>query len=138
MNEAIKKLWVEALRSGKYEQGHEQLKCDGKHCCLGVLCELHATSTGQGEFVPNADSWGTDVYRVGEEQDEALPPLPVVQWAGLRNQDPGMGAEVLPSDIIEAVRAYSEEPSLARTSLSAVNDAGATFAQIADLIEKAL
>lgn len=41
--EAIKKVWVDALLSGKYEQGQNYLKQEsGKDfafCCLGVLAE---------------------------------------------------------------------------------------------------
>lgn len=34
----IKQKWLDALRSGQYEQGHGKLKTDdGKYCCLGVL-----------------------------------------------------------------------------------------------------
>lgn len=41
MNQEVKKLWVEALRSGKYKQGKHCLKTDdGRYCCLGVLCEV--------------------------------------------------------------------------------------------------
>lgn len=29
--------WVEALRSGKYQQGTGNLCLDNKYCCLGVL-----------------------------------------------------------------------------------------------------
>lgn len=37
----IKKAWLEALRSGKYEQGHQALRTvDSKFCCLGVLCDI--------------------------------------------------------------------------------------------------
>lgn len=33
--------WIEALRSGKYEQGTDRLQSiDCKYCCLGVLCEI--------------------------------------------------------------------------------------------------
>lgn len=32
--------WLEALESGKYEQGHHYLKRNSHYCCLGVLCEL--------------------------------------------------------------------------------------------------
>lgn len=40
MNPDIKRAWVEALRSGEYEQCYDALS-DGKgFCCLGVLCEL--------------------------------------------------------------------------------------------------
>lgn len=38
-NPEDKRLWVEALRSGKYAQGTEVLRSkDGKYCCLGVAC----------------------------------------------------------------------------------------------------
>jgi hypothetical protein len=40
MNE-IATQWVEALRSGNYEQGQERLRDgDDKRCCLGVLADV--------------------------------------------------------------------------------------------------
>lgn len=37
MNQSeFKQAWLEALRSGKYEQGFGQLYENGKYCCLGV------------------------------------------------------------------------------------------------------
>lgn len=39
--EKARRMWVRALRSGKYHWGKEQLHpTDDKHCCLGVLCEV--------------------------------------------------------------------------------------------------
>lgn len=32
--------WIEALRSGKYQQGRCFLKKENKYCCLGVLKEI--------------------------------------------------------------------------------------------------
>ena len=32
--------WIEALRSGEYQQGRRYLKKGDNYCCLGVLCEL--------------------------------------------------------------------------------------------------
>jgi len=32
--------WIDALRSGDYEQGVGTLNRDGKFCCIGVLCDL--------------------------------------------------------------------------------------------------
>ena len=46
MNARIKKLWVAALRSGKYKQGHGGLRDGDRFCCLGVLCDIHAKETG--------------------------------------------------------------------------------------------
>ena len=44
MNQEVKKIWVEALRSGKYQQGRGKLKRSDDlkptYCCLGVLCEV--------------------------------------------------------------------------------------------------
>ena len=40
MNPAAKKVWVKALRSGKFKQGKGKLKrYDETYCCLGVYCE---------------------------------------------------------------------------------------------------
>lgn len=35
-----RRMWVKALRSGKYAQGQGQLKTTDGYCCLGVLCDL--------------------------------------------------------------------------------------------------
>jgi hypothetical protein len=36
-----KQKWIEALRSGKYEQGESRLRSvEDCYCCLGVLCDL--------------------------------------------------------------------------------------------------
>lgn len=32
--------WVDALRSGEYEQGKEYLEDDNKYCCLGIACSI--------------------------------------------------------------------------------------------------
>jgi hypothetical protein len=32
--------WLDALRSGNYKQGKEELCCNGMYCCLGVASEL--------------------------------------------------------------------------------------------------
>jgi hypothetical protein len=47
-NKGLVKKWVEALRSGKYQQGRSSLRAKGipialaqdKFCCLGVLCDV--------------------------------------------------------------------------------------------------
>lgn len=41
MDKALKKRWVEALRSGKYDQGIGCLRTPrGAFCCLGVLADI--------------------------------------------------------------------------------------------------
>jgi hypothetical protein len=39
--EEVKAKWIDALRSGKYEQGRGQLRSkDDEYCCLGVLLDI--------------------------------------------------------------------------------------------------
>lgn len=41
MDKDLAMKWVDALRSGKYEQGKERLRTlDDKFCCLGVLANI--------------------------------------------------------------------------------------------------
>lgn len=41
--------WLEALESGKYEQGRHLLKKGQSYCCLGVLCELDGLKYNDGD-----------------------------------------------------------------------------------------
>jgi len=38
LNPDFKERWIEALSSGKYNQGENSLYEDGNYCCLGVAC----------------------------------------------------------------------------------------------------
>lgn len=73
MKKNIKKLWVKALRSGKYKQGCRALRYDNMFCCLGVLCDLHRKRTKKkGNIWRNNAYLG---YRAGIPED-------VQKWAG--------------------------------------------------------
>ena len=56
----VYRLWIEALRSGKYPQTIYQLERDGKFCGLGVLCDLARADGGPG--------WRDGLYRVTDYQ----------------------------------------------------------------------
>lgn len=113
MKPEIKTKWLEALRSGEYEQGRVMLKDSSSgtctYCCLGVLTELYAqehnlTFTGQGSHLKK------------EGPEEYLSSYPA-QWAGL-SSNTGRGS--------------------IQNTLAELNDAGETFEDIADYIEKFL
>lgn len=42
MNPEVKEKWLQALRSGEYQQGYGQLRFGDEFCCLGVLCDIHS------------------------------------------------------------------------------------------------
>lgn len=102
--EENRRKWIEALRSGKYEQGNHALYENGKYCCLGVACEVL--------YGPSDDGVWFD--RCGFAPDELVHDL------GLYGVDgPTRGARVS-----------------GWLSLTAANDVGATFEEIADFIEQ--
>jgi hypothetical protein len=137
MNADIKKLWVDALRSGEYKQGLGCLKKMSaanqyEYCCLGVLCDLHQKHTHGGTWKDRVSIDTISFYIPnghGEEKNEAFLPPPVMDWAGLSRGNP------------EVPYAGAQQTIL----LSALNDGSSaasfrklTFEQIADLIDETL
>ena len=116
MYKAIAEKWVEALRSGEYQQGRLVLQNSrGAFCCLGVLCDLHRTDEG-GEWVTDhvGRTDGGKLYQplLGGEDYALLPPA-VQRWAGIRSNNPAARGEILTD----------------------LNDDGRSFDDLADLID---
>ena len=113
--------WISALRSGEYKQGHSTLRYDDKFCCLGVACDLFAIA-GEGHwqngaFYHSAD-WSADV----SNWSESTLPGSVAVELGLHEAG--------------EFRFFNSRDGLHNEYwLTALNDDGFTFAQIADVIE---
>ena len=134
MNPEIKKMWADALRSGKYVQGTRYLKYETPqgfcHCALGVLCDL-AVKAGVAEWFDAADAdehpaLGSLVHVSHCDIGETALPRSVAEWAGLAGiscYDPNLwGPE-----------------RLCKLLISEWNDVrGLSFNQIADMIEEQL
>ena len=127
MNRHIAKEWTVRLRSGITKQTRKHLgRNDGSRCCLGVLCDM-AVEEGiifpPGEFRPGTSKRGCLVF--GGTRHNL--PAPVREWAGMKStygQYPGEIGTGRSST-------YGAPPSLALD-----NDAGADFAELADIIEQ--
>lgn len=116
MNDNARK-WVEALRSGEYQQATEALRSGDntrgyRYCCLGVACDLYRQEVG-GEWVGD-DFKDTD----GQLMEDAELPAVVRDWLGLR----WCSGHFIPQDT-------------GSSTLIRINDGGSTFAEIADVIE---
>ena len=113
MNPEIKAQWVAALRSGEYQQGTGSLRRvntdSDQYCCLGVLCQLAVDSGAEVHFQRGNN------YATYDDNGGALP-ASVMEWAGV----------------------YDPDPRAAGLKLSIRNDGGASFSEIADLIEEHL
>jgi hypothetical protein len=125
MDSSLKQKWVRALRSGKYKQASGQLKTEDGFCCLGVLCDVYDPS-----------NWiVADDLDLGEDNQE---------WhykISMRGGYTSIMKDVLPEEIADAAGLSRQNPEVpygidgGMSSLAVINDSGASFAQIADLIE---
>lgn len=115
MNPEIKTAWLAALRGKEYKQAYGTLKetrhGETRHCCLGVLCDLHAKA--------KKGAWDED-NKFRYLGDFAFLPSAVRQWAGLARNNPDV------------------EMDDGLHTLSSLNDAGYSFTHIADIIEQKL
>lgn len=119
MNKDIKKEWVDVLRSGEYEQGTAYLKRDGKYCCLGVLCEIYKSKTGNGKWeeTTSLSNYKIERFVDGDNRDVSGISGTVQEWSGLNDT-------------------LGELPN--GENLARLNDDGMSFKEIADVIEKQL
>lgn len=116
--ENIKK-WIDALRSGKYQQGRKALRREGdgdEYCCLGVACAIYVEETGDGVWTRSFATCKFILELTYEVPEEAYLPLAVQGFFGLDHHDPRIGGVV---------------------TLTSLNDSGKhTFEEIADIIER--
>jgi hypothetical protein len=107
MDPTLKRQWIDALRSGKYQQGKKALRTDeNKFCCLGVLCDI----SGKGEW----------------RYEEPIPDAPKrSRWAYVI--DGFVSRDLLPHAPTFGI--------VYETVLSEMNDEGHTFEEIADYIQ---
>lgn len=131
----FKKRLLEELRSGKWVQGYGYLASfpkewedddtPTKYCCLGVMCMLvdpERTRWQPCDYYPE-QLWDDGVFGTPIPLEEAGPTALGIHGVALGITNPYAG--LLPIQDREG----------RRTSLAECNDAGFTFAQIADLIE---
>jgi hypothetical protein len=115
MNYEAMQLWIDGLRSDEFKQGVGKLLQveDGaaKYCCLGVACVL-AKRAGVIETLP----W----ERAGRGFEVAVLPPDVSDWLGTSEWDTN----------------NRKNPMVKGISLAGHNDAGATFREIADMLEQ--
>ena len=127
MNQGIKQRWIDALRSGQYQQGVGCLRnAQNQFCCLGVLCDLYVEDNAE---LDSGACWeqgsGGDVFEYCLHDTSGVLPEEVKEWAELDEKNPC----VRPPDPLGHPIA----------SLAALNDTGlVTFDDIATVIEEQL
>lgn len=113
MNPEIKAKWVAELRSGRRWQAKSALRTeDNRYCCLGVLCDIVEPEGWHGTPTEHKRPDGIVIRDYWHTAGPGLPSLSLCEKVGLL--------------LSEA------------TQLASLNDAGNTFADIADRIEESL
>lgn len=110
MKKEIAEKWIAALESGEYEQGQGSLRKDGKFCCLGVLCEVAIQ-----EGVEVTVTHNSEIDKYYYEGNGAVLPETVLDWA----------------DMYSVWGRFGDGDDLAD-----LNDAGVSFADIANVIRE--
>lgn len=130
----VKQKWVDALRSGEYQQATGKLKSQEGFCCLGVLCDLYAKEHEDAGWEYRGTDRPSDPtdYWYFEDQSEFLPES-VAQWAGF--QDQTVYVKVLDENCCYD---EDEEDVYYEIDVAELNDNGDSFKRIADLIEESL
>lgn len=77
-------LWVDALKSGDYEQTDGELQNKYGYCCLGVACKI---AVDNGCVVKVEKSIG-GIESVAYDESEGDLPESVKNWYGLEKSDP--------------------------------------------------
>lgn len=131
MNDNLRAL-VAALKSDEFTQTSGRLKADTSYCCLGVACELYRRATGKGEwrddeFVVVSD----DDETIIDQEEKVLPPH-VRDWLGLQSSI-GSFSDHWYHELI--TKARGDDSSKIDNCLTALNDSGLSFKEIATLIE---
>lgn len=124
MNENAK-MWLNALRSGEYIQGRDALATmtsEGvAYCCLGVACDLYRKNADDPLFTVKeaADSEGTGCGTLMFAGEENYLPDRVMEWLGMHDER----------------GTYWDNLHGRNTDLSVKNDSGASFKEIAQILE---
>jgi hypothetical protein len=139
MDVEIKDRWTTALRSGDYAQTTGVLNDGDGFCCLGVLCEI--AEKDQVVIRIDADPGTRYVSKVdSEDASRMLLPRAVVSWSGMPGVEGNEEFKIKEEDVPESVKGsdalWGARSSEYTTTLTALNDNGASFDEIATVIEK--
>jgi hypothetical protein len=128
MKKSDVKKWVEALRSGDYQQGggilckEDEISDDYDYCCLGVACDIFV----EGDWIQHKD-W--DVWSIGPYEDFSMPSHGDKKNWGRSDTASFPSLKILKKMGLDV--AYAQE-------LAELNDKGWSFKKIANKIEKDL
>jgi hypothetical protein len=131
MNPEVKQKWIDALLSGKYEQGSEKLRSVTGYCCLGVLCDLYSQEHNvEWKFRGNEETNLQPMDYWYFDGDSEFLPESVMNWAELKTHNPNVRVYVEDNE--------DEDNWYCTDELSNINDSGYNFSQIANIIEAQL
>jgi len=127
INKELIKRWIEALRSGKYQQGRLSLRnISNQFCCLGVLCDIAKDELGLDWILK--EEWSK--YQI-EDNNCTVLPSNLKELVGIGGH---LGITV---DATKLSPEYGIPSNTKYTTLVELNDYWRlSFNQIADILEQ--
>lgn len=116
--------WIAALKSGQFAQGKECLCEDGKYCCLGLLSHLQKRLNNSGKGFRDGELFGASGLILSSDN-------PVFAILRGRGEFPDTVRYVIYIHDLN-----NPENITYCLSLAELNDAGASFEEIADAIDQ--
>lgn len=125
--------WLDALESGKYEQGKTFLNKNNKFCCLGVACDLFAEKLGlvienDDGIIGYANKVEDQSQRWESDYTSTTLPKPIMELLKIRDNC----GEFINKTVIASKNDYG---TMSYGSLAGMNDSGNfSFKDIAEYI----
>lgn len=151
----IKQMWIDALRSGAYKQGRSCLKNhNDQFCCLGVLADVYMKEI-IGQENPQ---WTDEPSKASDQNADLDKSFKILSYYGSLPRQiekainieknyckyDSLNKKLILMNESEFCELAKKNPYLGvdvsniQTVLAKLNDSGANFDEIADLIEKYL
>ncbi len=116
--------WIDALKSGRYQQSRKRLRTVDGFCCLGVLCDI----SGQGQWVLDDNDFGA--YLISTTISLVMIPTEMRSFVGFSPD----GCFTSQFRVFLGLYNLDDLP----ITLAKMNDSGETFEKIANVIYNAL
>ena len=128
MDPRVKKILIEALRSGEYSQDQLYLRTENGYCCLGVACDKYRKEL-------NKEDWETNdtVYR--SALDRRITTYKILGEHSILPEEVARWMDLIYDSELSFVGSYVTKDG-EDYSLAQLNDNGASFEEIADVIEE--
>lgn len=132
MDTNLRDRWIIALESGKYRQGHGELRSgegsEAKYCCLGVLCDIIDPQGWRGDGAHDLEATGASLLSATALQRVGMKHIHQCELARLNDDDrsfENIAERIL--ELVDTTRPADQSPET--LDATGVGDSGPNIAE---------